>query len=680
MPATTIGLASASTRAMSPARTLAPAGAVPAVLRRWQATTLAVLIAMYTGYYCCRTDFSVALPAILKATHISKGAFGAVISYGYAFYAFGKIVNGLLIDRFGGRQLIFLCLFGSILCTIGLGAVSDENATVAHFTWLWSANRIFQSGGWPALTTIIRTWFPPMEHGKAMGIASLSYSLGDAGIRLFFGKVMSAGLSWQRLFFLAAVCGLLLLIPSFYLLHSSPTDLGLPSVAKLDTDIPLVATTTRRGRTTRVAPGTLRNRSKSRSPTRRPASTSRSPSPGHGTSVFLGRAPYPVTDRDLLKAPRPWWRCWGTSSSSPSTDPSSPSLLTQPKYILLLLQSPLFTWIREVFNSWAIVYLAEAFNLDDGQASVVSLGLPLLSALASVGGGFLVDNVARNRRGILYFSLVLGTTLVLSVFALFASTHGHSGMHVPASASAPAAAETPEAVPKLGHALKAPVAPPVPGLATAVLLMSLSSLFSTAPASWAEGLFPLELASASNAGIAVAAVHSAGYVGAILAGKFVGTIVEAKGWPALFVLMSGASLLNTALAAMYWSVDHAALVRSSSAAAGIDTVANGGGVSARRLVALAAGARGAKRGTADYVGVPAQDEDEDEDDVDVDVDDLPMRAPSRRGHDRDNGDVDEVEDEEGEGGRSSALANRALMAATASSSVLRSSSPQFKHG
>ncbi|KNE68102.1 hypothetical protein AMAG_13272 [Allomyces macrogynus ATCC 38327] len=677
MPATTIGLALASTRAMSPARTLAPAGTVPTILRRWQATTLAVLIAMYTGYYCCRTDFSVALPAILKATRISKGAFGAVISYGYAFYAFGKIVNGLLIDRFGGRQLIFLCLFGSILCTIGLGAVSDENATVAHFTWLWSANRIFQSGGWPALTTIIRTWFPPMEHGKAMGIASLSYSLGDAGIRLFFGKVMSAGLSWQHLFFLAAACGLLLLIPSLYLLHSSPTDLGLPSVAKLDTDIPLVSTNTRRGRTTRVAPSTLRNRSKSRSPTRRPASTSRSPSPGHGTSAFLGRAPSPVTDRDLLKAPRPWWRCWGPSPSS-STDPTSPSLLTQPKYILLLLQSPLFTWIREVFNSWAIVYLAEAFNLDDGHASVVSLGLPLLSALASVGGGFLVDNVARNRRGFLYFSLVLGTTLVLSVFALFASTHGHSGMHVPASATAPAAAETPEADPKLGHAHVLPPAPPVPGLAMAVLLMSLSSLFSTAPASWAEGLFPLELASASNAGIAVASVHSAGYVGAILAGQFVGTVVEARGWPALFVLMSGASLLNTVLAAMYWSVDHAALVRSSSAAAGIDTVANGG-VSARRLLALAA-ARGVKRGTVEYVGVPAQDEDEVEEDSEVD--DLPLRAPSRRGRDRDDSYVDEqVDDDDGDqGGRSSALANRPLMGATASTSALRPSSPQLKHG
>ncbi|KAI9190187.1 hypothetical protein H9P43_001620 [Blastocladiella emersonii ATCC 22665] len=463
-------------------------------LLRWQRITLLLLIAVYTGYYFCRTNLSVALPTLLHATHISKGQFGSVISFGYGFYAMGKLANGVLIDRVGGHNILIACLLGSILCTVAFGSVSDESASIPLFSVIWSANRVFQSGGWPALTTLVRNWFPPMQHGKIMGIASLSYSLGDAIIRLVLGKLVSAGFTWQQIFFFSAFCGTALVAPAIAFLKSSPTVLGLPTMLKQDPAKPIL-------------------------PAGGWAPTSDSASPG--TAVrHSGRVA----------------RAWDAVASN--------TLLAQPKYLLLLLQSPLFTWTREIFNSWVVVYLHEAFSIDEGTASVVSLAFPLLAAVSSVGGGFLIDRVARHRRGVVYTTLVLCAALTMSVFATVATHHQAASAPVP-----------PEGHPE--HTLATAVATPASSgtVALAVALIGLAALFSTAPASWAEGIFALELANHGNAGIAVAAVHSSGYIGAILAGKFVGSVVEAHGWGRLFVLMSLASLVNAVLAAVYWYVD-----------------------------------------------------------------------------------------------------------------------------
>jgi len=59
-----------------------------------------------------------------------------------------------------------------------------------------------------------------------MGVMSLSYMFGDAMIRLIYGQLLNAGLTWQELFYVAACVAIVLLIPGFFTLKNSPVDIG----------------------------------------------------------------------------------------------------------------------------------------------------------------------------------------------------------------------------------------------------------------------------------------------------------------------------------------------------------------------------------------------------------------------------------------------------------------------
>ncbi|KAI9224385.1 major facilitator superfamily domain-containing protein [Blastocladiella britannica] len=491
---------------LAPAHVVAAAPRIAQTLLRWQRITLLTLISVYTGFYFCRTNLSVALPTVLHATGLTKRDFGGVISYGYAFYAMGKLANGLLIDRIGGRTVLIACLVGSIICTFAFGSMSDKGSSIALFTLIWSTNRIFQSGGWPALTTLVRNWFPPAQHGKIMGMASLSYSLGDAIIRLFLGSLISRGITWQGLFNVSGICGILLLLPAFFFLYGSSVELDLPNVT---THVPEPIELKRTGGASKSDQAGTYAAVSSHSPTRESPQARSAPSP----TIVIARSLAPNRSK---------------------------SILHQPKYYLILLQSPLYTWTREIFNSWAVVYLHESYRVSEGTSSVLTLVFPLLAAVSSVGGGFLIDRVERTRRGAVYTSLVLGAALAMSLLAVVAARHDHD---TGGGNSGPTHQE-----PAGGTGV-------TPGVLGAVALMGTAALFATAPASWAEGIFVLELADSHNAGIVVASAHCAGYIGAISAGSFVGTVVEASGWGRLFAMMSLAAVVNAVLACVYWWFD-----------------------------------------------------------------------------------------------------------------------------
>ncbi|KAL7749041.1 hypothetical protein RI367_005692 [Sorochytrium milnesiophthora] len=579
------------------------------LLYKWQRSTLLCLILAYGGYYFCRTNLVVALPTLLTATGLNKAEFGHVISAGYACYAGGKLVSGLSIDVVGGKRVLIACLLGSVMCTLWFASVSDDRASISLFTVIWGANRIFQSGGWPALTTIVRAWFPSNRHGQVMGIAALSYSFGDAVIRLFLGKLIGNGMTWQNLFTVSALFALLLLLPSMAMLRNSPQEasvvgptdaaasseaLSLRSVSPTRPSRSHAQTSrSQRGRRARSANSRERGQQVSllpmhtqqqqqQQPSALSDSDERSPEETHegintSATTTTGRSSntptrltgkhssprrsispiHVVTARDQSRQPR-------MRSSSPHTPPSPASpvatayappahtvkrpspmtvlklfgpLLRQPKYYLLILQSPIFTWTREVFNTWVVMYLYETFKMTQGNASVVSLVFPLLGTVSTLGGGFLIDYIPRRRKFLLHLILVVLTTFTLSLFARV-SVHQPSPVKVP---NAPHPAD---------GALDSHS-----DMFWAVCLIGLCALFSTAPTSFVDGVFAMEVAGRDNPGLAIGTIHCAGYIGAIASGHYVGHVVETSGWGHLFAMMCAASAVNTILSAALWYVD-----------------------------------------------------------------------------------------------------------------------------
>lgn len=177
-------------------------------LRRRRVLTIAVLTAGYAGYYLCRSNLSVSLPLIvdeLVADGWSRAEatvrMGGIVSLGVLSYALGKLVGGVLADRYGGRSAFLGGMLGSVVMTVAFAAAG----TVPLFTLAWVANRAVQSLGWSGIVQIASRWFSPARYGGVMAVVSLSYLFGDAVARAGLAQLLALGLGWREVFVAAAV-------------------------------------------------------------------------------------------------------------------------------------------------------------------------------------------------------------------------------------------------------------------------------------------------------------------------------------------------------------------------------------------------------------------------------------------------------------------------------------------
>jgi sugar phosphate permease len=197
----------------------------------WQALTVALMVIGYAGYYLCRSDFSVALPLIIKeltargmSAADAKIRLGSIASLAVFGYAFGKFLSGGLADFLGGRRNFLMGMAGSVLFTL-LFALGGG---IPIFTLAWFGNRLVQSMGWVGMVKITSKWFSFSSYGTVVGIISLSYLLGDAASRQFMGVLIGRGLSWRGVFVVAASVLFALFVLNLLLLKETPRQIGEP--------------------------------------------------------------------------------------------------------------------------------------------------------------------------------------------------------------------------------------------------------------------------------------------------------------------------------------------------------------------------------------------------------------------------------------------------------------------
>lgn len=215
----------------------APAAGAPvtgsAIRRRrlthWQALTVSLLVAGYSGYYLCRSNLSVCMPLIIAdlarrgmSADAARIALGSIASLGVLAYAVGKLPSGNLADLWGGRRNFLTGMAGAILFTLFFAA----SGSLPIFTLAWMGNRLVQSLGWAGSVNITSRWFPFRQYGTVMGIISLSYLFGDAAAREFMALLIARGFGWRGVFAIGALVLAILLVLCFFLLHASPRDIG----------------------------------------------------------------------------------------------------------------------------------------------------------------------------------------------------------------------------------------------------------------------------------------------------------------------------------------------------------------------------------------------------------------------------------------------------------------------
>src|SRR6266568_7593733 len=107
------------TSASASARLPYPAGFRPRRGLNWGFLGL-----LYTSYYMCRYNLSIANKSISDEFGFSRADLGTILTTWALAYACGQIINGLLTDRIGGKRAMLVGAAGTITMNLLFGAAS----------------------------------------------------------------------------------------------------------------------------------------------------------------------------------------------------------------------------------------------------------------------------------------------------------------------------------------------------------------------------------------------------------------------------------------------------------------------------------------------------------------------------------------------------------------------------
>src|SRR6266699_6677387 len=79
---------------------------------------------LYTSFYMCRYNLSIANSSISGEFGFSKAQMGNIITTALLAYACGLIVNGFLADRLGGKRAMLIGAAGTVVMNVLFGVAS----------------------------------------------------------------------------------------------------------------------------------------------------------------------------------------------------------------------------------------------------------------------------------------------------------------------------------------------------------------------------------------------------------------------------------------------------------------------------------------------------------------------------------------------------------------------------
>lgn len=189
-------------------------------LKMWRWSTFFVMLFGYVGYYMVRKNFSASFPLLEKTFGYTNTQLGFIAASSELAYALGKLINGPLGDKVGGKKIFLLGMAGAIVCNI---AFSFGNS-YGYFLITWCVCRYFLSMGWGGIAKTIGAWYEPEKNGTVMGWISLNFQFGGVVATLFAGYLVSIGCSWDKLFLYPAIIVMGVWVWSFLASKEKPTD------------------------------------------------------------------------------------------------------------------------------------------------------------------------------------------------------------------------------------------------------------------------------------------------------------------------------------------------------------------------------------------------------------------------------------------------------------------------
>ena len=199
---------------------------------------------LYTSFYLCLYNLSIANKAISDQYDFSRADMGKIITTFFFVYACGQIVNGFLTDRLGGKKAMLIGAAGTVTMNLLFGGASFWG-----LLWLFIAIRgidgYLQSFGAPGMVKINTAWFNHRERGKFAGIFGFMINLGRFGITKF-GPALLAGftivglihigpLHWRWLFWAPSIVCAVVAVGMAIFVKQTPEEAGYHGVIQDET-------------------------------------------------------------------------------------------------------------------------------------------------------------------------------------------------------------------------------------------------------------------------------------------------------------------------------------------------------------------------------------------------------------------------------------------------------------
>ena len=207
----------------------------PPGFRQRRGLNWAFLGLLYTSYYMCRYNFSIANSSISTEFGFSTGDMGWIITLNLLAYGLGQIVNGLITDKIGGRKAMLIGAAATIIMNILFGVASFWGL-FGLFLGIWSVNGYVQSFGSPGMVKINAAWFERRERGRFAGIYGFMINLGRFGIFKLgpallagfsiFGMIAIGPLHWRWLFWAPSIICAFVAVCVYFIVKETPEEAG----------------------------------------------------------------------------------------------------------------------------------------------------------------------------------------------------------------------------------------------------------------------------------------------------------------------------------------------------------------------------------------------------------------------------------------------------------------------
>jgi MFS transporter, OPA family, glycerol-3-phosphate transporter len=199
---------------------------------------------LYTSFYMCRYNLSIANKSISEEFGFSRADMGYIITTALFAYACGQIINGLLTDRIGGKRAMLIGAAGTIVMNLLFGAASFAGM-LGLFVAIRGVDGYLQAFGAPGMVKINTAWFAHRERGRFSGIFGFMINLGRLGI-FTLGPALLAGftilglihippLHWRWLFWTPSLICVAAAVGMALTVKETPEEAGFPGVIGDDT-------------------------------------------------------------------------------------------------------------------------------------------------------------------------------------------------------------------------------------------------------------------------------------------------------------------------------------------------------------------------------------------------------------------------------------------------------------